>query len=92
MDVPEIKWIARARSCVLPSMSLWNDVRFGARTLAKSPGFAVTAIITMGIGIGATTAIFSCSDAMLWKPVLLVPVDNMAMILQRVADDPSGFS
>jgi putative ABC transport system permease protein len=73
-------------------MSLWNDVRFGARTLAKSPGFAITAILTMAFGIGATTAIFSCSDAMLWKPVPLVRLDDMAMVLQRIADDPNDFS
>ena len=73
-------------------MSLWNDVRFGARTLAKSPGYALTAILTMAFGIGATTAIFSCSDAMLWKPVPLVPVEGMAMILQRVVEDPHDFS
>jgi putative ABC transport system permease protein len=73
-------------------MSLWNDVRFGARTLAKSPGFAATAILTMALGIGATTAIFSCSDAMLWKPVPLVRLDDMAVVLQRVADDPADFN
>jgi putative ABC transport system permease protein len=73
-------------------MSLWNDVRFGARTLAKSPGFAITAILTMAFGIGATTAIFSCSDAMLWKPVPLVRLDDMAMVLQRMAEDPNDFN
>jgi putative ABC transport system permease protein len=73
-------------------MSLWNDVRFGARTLAKSPAFAVTAILTMAFGIGATTSIFSCSDAMLWKPVPLVRLDGMAVLLQRVAEDPNDFS
>ena len=65
-------------------MSLWNDVRFGVRSLAKAPGFAATAILTMAFGIGATTSIFSCADAMLWKPIPLPDIDSMAMVLQRV--------
>jgi hypothetical protein len=35
--------------------------------LRKSPGFVLTAVVTLGIGIGATTAIFSICDSLLWK-------------------------
>src|SRR5215472_18590327 len=73
-------------------MSLWNNVRFGVRTLAKSPGFAVTAVLTMAFGIGATTAIFSVSDAMLWKPIPLPHLDSLTMVFQRVAEDPHEFN
>jgi putative ABC transport system permease protein len=73
-------------------MSLWNNVRLGIRTLAKAPGFAITAVLTMAFGIGATTAIFSVSDAMLWKPVPLPRLDSLTMVLQRVADDPHEFN
>ena len=73
-------------------MSLSNDVRFGARALAKSPGFAITAVLTMAFGIGATTAIFSVSDAMLWKPVPLPRLDSLTALLGRVADDPMDFN
>jgi predicted permease len=38
---------------------LWRDVKYGMRTLGRSPGFAVTAILTMALGIGATTLVFS---------------------------------
>ncbi|HTS63344.1 MAG TPA: ABC transporter permease [Candidatus Acidoferrales bacterium] len=73
-------------------MSIWNDVRYGARALVKSPGFAITAVLTMAFGIGATTAIFSVSDAMLWKPVPLPRLDSLTMVLQRIADDPRDFN
>ena len=73
-------------------MNFANDVRFGLRTLRKSPGFAVTAVLTMALGIGATTAIFSVCDAMLWKPVPLPHLDTLVMILERNPDDPHDFS
>src|ERR1700679_909010 len=71
-------------------MNLWNDVRYGARMLLKSPSFAVAAIVTLALGIGATTAIFSCADALLWKPVPLPHLETLAMIGQR-GDDPGDF-
>jgi putative ABC transport system permease protein len=72
-------------------MSIWQDVRFGARTLRHSPGFAVTAVITLSLGIGATTAIFSVSDALLWKPIPLPHIENLVMVLQRDNDDPNEW-
>jgi putative ABC transport system permease protein len=64
-------------------MTLWQDIRYGERTLRKSPGFAVTAILTLALGIGATTAVFSVCDALLWKPVPLPHLESLAMVLQR---------
>ncbi len=49
--------------------SLMQDLRFAARQLRKSPGFAVTVILTLGLGIGVTTAVYSVIQAVLLEPL-----------------------
>ena len=73
-------------------MHLWQDLRFAARTLRKSPGFAATAVVTLALGIGATTAIFSICDALLWKPLPVPNLDRLVTIVQRVPGDPNDWA
>ena len=63
--------------------SLLQDLRHGVRLLGKTPGFSATALVTLALGIGATTAIFSVVDAVLLKPLPFRDPDRLLAIWER---------
>jgi putative ABC transport system permease protein len=60
--------------------NLLQDVRYGLRTLVRQPGFAATAILTLALGIGATTAIFSVVNAVVLRPMPFDQPDRVMVV------------
>src|SRR5579863_7205704 len=67
--------------------SVWSDVRYAGRQLVKSPGFALTAVLTLAIGIGANTAIFSSMDAVVLHPI---SVPDLHQVVTLAEEQGSG--
>src|SRR5687768_1662896 len=57
-----------------------NDLRFAIRSCRKNPGFTLACILTLGLGIGANTAIFSVVDAVLLRRAPFTDIDRLVMI------------
>ena len=68
---------------VQAGMRTLQDVRFALRLLVKRPGFAAVSILTLALGVGASTSIFSVVEAVLLRPLPYPSPDRLAFVWER---------
>ncbi|HEX5107417.1 MAG TPA: ABC transporter permease [Vicinamibacterales bacterium] len=83
-----------ARAMYIPWFieSAWQDVRYAARSLSRNPGFAVAAIVTLALGIGANSAIFQVLDAIVLKPLPVREPHRLVRLQGYHDDNGNAFS
>ena len=72
--------------------TLLQDVRYGVRMLRKNPGFTAVAVVTLALGIGVNTAIFSFADALLFRPLPVKDPARVVTLFRRSIQHPQDYS
>lgn len=73
-----------------PMDLLWKDIRYSIHSLRANPGFALVAILTLALGIGATTAIFSVVNGVLLRPLPLHEPERLTMVWEQRISEPGA--
>src|SRR5687767_9408945 len=72
--------------------TLFQDLRYGVRMLLKIPGFTLIAVITLALGIGANTAIFSLTSALVLRPFDFHDLDRLVWVYETAPQQDNFFS
>ena len=72
-------------------MNLWNDVRYGARLLAKSPAFTLLAVIVLALGIGAASAMFALVNTLLLRPLSVEEPERIVGFYSKDREKPNSY-
>ena len=95
---PETGWsgadaagVSRARHAAVVE-NLLQDLRYALRQLRKAPGFTFTAVLTLALGIGGMTAVFSVVQAVLLRPLPFKDSGQLISLHERVEEDPHDFN
>src|SRR4051812_26293011 len=89
-NITLVKEEVRAASIPRWLQQIEQDLRFGWRMLSKSPGFAVSAILTLGLGIGANTALFSVVHALLVRSLPYENADRFVQVVENLTPNTTG--
>ena len=88
--VEQAKQLHRDERSILWLERLARDIRFAVRQLRKSPGFALTAVLTLALGIGAVTSVFSVVNTVLLKPFVFRDPDRLVVMREAVDEQRGG--
>src|SRR2546427_7964166 len=70
--------------------TLLEDLRYAARVLRKNPGLTAVAMLSLGLGIGANSAIFSLADAMMFRPLAVPHPEQIADVFSSTREESFG--
>src|SRR5882757_11354003 len=80
--------MARSSLRQLRMGSLWRDLRFGARTLAKNPGFTAVVVMALGLAMGVNSAVFSTVNLFLMRRMPVASPERLAAVFMGQKDEP----